>query len=59
MDTDRYSVESQLRTRCNILESQIETLTKKKSNTPKNLEIKDGIESEQWKDVVGIGRFPA
>ena len=59
MDTDRNSVESQLRTRCNILESQVETLTKQKSKTPKILGIKDDIQAEQWKEVAGIGRFPA
>ena len=59
MDTDQNSVESQLRTRCNILESQVETLTKQKSKTPKTLGIKDNIQAEQWKEVAGIGRFPA
>ena len=59
MDTDQNSVESQLRTRCNILESQVETLTKQKSKTPKPLDIKDDIQAEQWKEVAGIGRFPA
>ena len=59
MDTDQNSVESQLRTRCNILESQVETLTKQKSKTPKTLGIKDDIQAEQWKEVAGIGRFPA
>ena len=59
MDTDQNSVESQLRTRCNILESQVETLTKQKSKTPKTLGVKDDIQAEQWKEVAGIGRFPA
>ena len=59
MDTDRNSVESQLRTRCNILESQVETLTKQKSKTPKTLGIKDDVQAERWKEVAGIGRFPA
>ena len=59
MDTDQNSVESQLRTRCNILESQVETLTKQKSKTPKIIGIKDDIQAEQWKEVAGIGRFPA
>ena len=59
MDTDQNSVESQLRTRCNILESQVETLTKQKSKTPKTPGIKDDIQAEQWKEVAGIGRFPA
>ena len=59
MDTDQNSVESQLRTRCNILESQVETLTKQKSKPPKKLVTKDDIQAEQWKEVAGIGRFPA
>ena len=59
MDTDQNSVESQLRTRCNILESQVETLTKQKSDPPKNLVIKDNIQAKQWKEVAGIGRFPS
>jgi len=59
MDTNRNSVESQLRTRCNILESQVRTLEKQKSDPPKNLVIKDNIQAKQWKEVAGIGRFPA
>jgi len=59
MDSNRNSVESQLRTRCNILESQVKTLEKQKSDPPKNLAIKDNIQAEQWKEVAGIGRFPA
>ena len=59
MDSNRNSVESQLRTRCNILESQVKTLEKQKSDLPKNLVIKDNIQAEQWKEVAGIGRFPA
>ena len=59
MDTDRNSVESQLRTRCSILESQVEALTKQKLKTLKTLGIKDDVQVEQWKEVAGIGRFPA
>ena len=59
MDTNRNSVESQLRTRCNILESQVETLKKQKPNSPEKFIAKDGAHAEQWKDVSGIGRFPA
>ena len=58
MDTNRNSVESQLRTRCNILESQVETLKKQKSNSPEKFIAKDGAQAEQWKEVAGIGRFP-
>ena len=59
MDTNRNSVESQLRTRCNILESQVETLEKQKLNSPEKLIAKNDTQAEQWKEVVGIGRFPA
>ena len=59
MDTNRNSVESQLRTRCNILESQVETLEKQKSNSPEKFITKDDVQVEQWKEVAGIGRFPS
>ena len=59
MDTNRNSVESQLRTRCIILESQVETLEKQKSNSPEKFIAKDDAQVEQWKEVAGIGRFPA
>ena len=59
MDANRNSVESQLLTRCNILESQLETLEKQKSNSPEKFIAKDGAHAEQWKEVAGIGRFPA
>ena len=58
MDRDRNSVESQLRTRCNILESQVESLKKQKSNPLKNPDMKSDIQAVKWKEVVGIGRFP-
>ena len=58
MDSSINSVESQLRTRCNILESQVRALERQKSVPPKNLVIKDNIQEEQWKEVAGIGRFP-
>ena len=59
MDTNRNSVESQLRTRCNILESQVETLEKQKSNSPEKFILKNDAQAEQWKEVAGIGRFPS
>ena len=59
MDTNRNSVESQLRTRCNILESQVETLEKQKSNSSEKFTAQDDAQAEQWKEVAGIGRFPA
>ena len=59
MDPNRYSVESQLLTRCNILESQVVTLEKQKSNSPEKFIAKNDAQAEQWKEVAGIGRFPA
>ena len=58
MDTNLNSVESQLRTRCNILESQVETLKKQKSKPPKKLVTEGNAQTAQWKEVAGIGRFP-
>ena len=58
MDPNRYSVESQLLTRCNILESQVVTLEKQKSNSPEKFIAKDDTHAEQWKEVAGIGKFP-
>ena len=58
MDSNQNSVESQLRTRCNILESQVETLEKQKSNSPEQFVAKDDVQTEQWKEVAGIGKFP-
>ena len=59
MDITRNSVESQLRTRCNILESQVETLEKQKSNSSEKFVARDDAQVEHWKEVAGIGRFPA
>ena len=59
MDTNRNSVESQLRTRCNILESQLETLEKQKSNSSEKFIANNDAKAEQWQEVAGIGRFPA
>jgi len=58
MNTNRNSVESQLRTRCNILESQVETLKKQKSNSPEKFTVKNDARAEHWKEIAGIGRFP-
>ena len=58
METNQDSVESQLHTRFNVLESQVETLEKQKSNSPEKFVANDDVQAEQWKEVVGIGRFP-
>ena len=57
MGTNKNSVESQLRTRCNILESQVETLEKQKSKSPEKLVTNDAIQTELWKEVVGIRKI--
>ena len=58
MNSNRNSVESQLRTRCNILESQVETLEKQKSKSPEKFVINDAIQAELWKEVVGNRKIP-
>ena len=58
MDTNRNSVESQLRTRCNILESQVETLEKHKTKSPEKFAANYNSQAEPWKEIAGIGRFP-
>ena len=59
METNQDSVEPQLRTTCNVLESQVGTLKKQKSKSPEKLVVNDAIQAELWKEVGGIGRFPA
>jgi len=54
MDTNRNSVESQLRTRCNILESQIETLEKHKTKSSEKFAANCDSQAEPWKEVAGI-----
>ena len=59
MEANQDPVDSQLRTRFNVLESQVETLEKQKSKSPEKFVINDAIQAELWKEVGGIGRFPA
>ena len=59
METNQDSVESRLHTRFNVLESQVETLEKQKLQSPEKLVVNDAIQAELWKEVGGIGRFPA
>ena len=65
-DTGEYSEVSQLRTRCTILESQIDILQKQNADLkatitllhPDKISSTDkGIKSG-WKDVEKIGKFP-
>ena len=47
METSQDSVESQLHTRFNVLESQVETLEKQKSKSPEKLVINDGAQADK------------
>ena len=62
-----YSETSQLRTRCTILESQIQVLQTQNAELkelvtklyPKEINSTDeNIRSDQWKDVERVGKFP-
>ncbi len=62
-----YSEITQLRTRCTILESQIDVLSKQNAELkelvtklyPKEIHSTDeNIRSDQWKDVERVGKFP-
>ena len=65
-DTGEYSETSQLRTRCTILESQIQVLEKQNANLkatitllhPDNISSKDTKIESDWKDVDRVGKFP-
>jgi len=48
MEANQDSVESQLRTRCDILESQVETLEKQKLKSPEKFVINDDAQAEKW-----------
>ena len=70
----KSSVESQLETKCNILESQVEALKKQNSTLRIRKHIDKGLppivpdtmiddlpfkmKIDQWKEIEGIGRFP-
>ena len=66
-DTHEFNEVSQLRTRCTILESQIEVLEKQNADLKATITIlhPDTIGSGdknmkfKWKEVAGIGKFPA
>jgi len=64
-DTGEYSEVSQLRTRCTILESQIQVLEKQNAELKAKITIlhPDKVSStdenmEQWKDISKVGKFP-
>ena len=47
METNQDPAESQLRTRCNTLESQVETLEKQKTVSPEEFVINDDAQAEK------------
>ena len=40
------------------IESQVETLEKRKSKSPEKFVINDAIQAELWKEVVGSRKIP-
>ena len=66
-DTGEYSEVSQLRTRCTILESQIQVLQKQNAELKATITIlhpdkisstDENIKSDTWKDIDRVGKFP-
>ena len=65
-DTGEYSEVSQLRTRCTILESQIDILQKQNADLkatitllhPDKISSTDTKIKSGWKDVERVGTFP-
>jgi hypothetical protein len=66
-DTGEYSEVSQLRTRCTILESQIQVLEKQNAELKAKITIlhpdkvsstDENIKSDTWKDISKVGKFP-
>ena len=65
-DTGEYSETSQLRTRCTILESQIQVLQKQNSELkatitllhPDHISSTDKNIKSDWNDIDRVGKFP-
>ena len=65
-DTSEYSEVSQLRTRCTILESQIQVLQKQNADLkttitllhPDTISSNDTNIRSDWKEVDKVGKFP-
>ena len=66
-DSGEYSEVNQLRTRCTILESQIQVLEKQNADLKAKITIlhpdkvgstDKNIRSDQWKEVDRVGTFP-
>ena len=66
VDTSEYSETNQLRTRCTILESQIQVLQKQNAELkatvtllhPDHVSSSDKNIKSNWKDVEKVGKFP-
>ena len=65
-DTSEFNEVSQLRTRCTILESQIEVLEKQNIELielvtklyPDTTGSQDSNMKRKWKDIKDVGKFP-
>ena len=65
-DTGEYSEVSQLRTRCTILESQIQVLEKQNAELkatitllhPESISSSDKKIKSNWKEIPKVGKFP-
>ena len=53
-----YSEVSQLRTRCTILESQIDVLQTKNAKLQERIEQLENSSKPQYKEVPRVGKFP-
>ena len=66
VDTSEYSETNQLRTRCTILESQIQVLQKQNAELkatitllhPDHISSTDKNIKSDWKDIDRVGKFP-
>ena len=66
VDTSEYSEANQLRTRCTILESQIQVLEKQNAELkatitllhPDHISSSDKNIKSSWKEVSQVGKFP-
>ena len=66
VDTSEYSETNQLRTRCTILESQIQVLQKQNAELkatitllhPDKISSSDKNIKSDWKNVEKVGKFP-
>ena len=65
-DTHEFSEVNPLRTRCTILESQVEVLQKQNAELkatitilhPDKVSSQDSNMKQSWKDIKDVGKFP-